>query len=128
MKTRHYRDLLVWQRAMNLARHVYSVTSGFPKREMFGLTSQLCRAAVSVPSNIAEGHGRLTDRNFAVFLGQARGSLYEIETQLELAENLRYLTRSQLDQLLSESAEVGRMLNGLLYKLRQSQPRQSIPR
>jgi|SRR6185437_2740889 len=122
MKTRHFRDLLVWQRAMKLARDVYSATHDFPKREMFGLTSQLCRAAVSIPSNIAEGHGRLSDRSFAVFLGQARGSLYELETQLELAESLGYISKNALRGLLTESAEVGRMLNGLLSKLRQPEP------
>ena len=93
MKTRHFRELLVWQRAMQFARDVYETTQGFPRKEIFGLTSQLRRAAVSVPSNIAEGHGRLSDKAFAVFLGQARGSLYELETQLELAKSLGYLAR-----------------------------------
>lgn len=128
MKTRYFRDLLVWQRSMKLARDIYTATQEFPKREMFGLTSQLCRAAVSVPSNIAEGHGRLTDRNFAAFLGQARGSLYELETQLELAESLGYLPKSQLQNLLAESAEVGRMLNGLLNKLRQPETPRPLSR
>ncbi|MGC1363379.1 MAG: four helix bundle protein [Silvibacterium sp.] len=121
MKTRHFRELLVWQRAMQLARDVYETTQGFPRKEIFGLTSQLCRAAVSVPSNIAEGHGRLSDKAFAVFLGQARGSLYELETQLEFAKSLGYLPESQLQKLLAESSEIGRMLNGLLKTLRQSE-------
>jgi four helix bundle protein len=124
MKTRYFRDLLVWQRSMKLARNIYSATQDFPKREMFGLTSQLCRAAVSIPSNIAEGHGRLSDRSFAVFLSQARGSLYELETQLELAENVGYISRSDLSRLLAESAEIGRMLNGLIRTLQQPKPRQ----
>lgn len=121
MKTRHFRDLLVWQHAMKLARCVYEVVRDFPKEEIFGLSSQIRRAAVSIPSNIAEGHGRTTRKGFAVFLAQARGSLNELETQLELAENLGYLTKSNLQQLLTESAEVGRMLNGLLRTLQQSE-------
>jgi four helix bundle protein len=119
MKTRHFRDLLMWQRAMKLARDVYHATESFPRKEVFGLSSQLCRSAVSVPSNIAEGHGRLSDRSFAVFLGHSRGSLFELETQLELAENLGYLSRSQLQKLMADSAEIGRMLNGLLNTLHQ---------
>jgi four helix bundle protein len=75
METRHFRDLQVWQRSMALARNVYALTGSFPKTEVFGLTSQIRRAAVSVPSNIAEGRGRATDKSFAVFLCQAQGSL-----------------------------------------------------
>jgi four helix bundle protein len=91
MKTRHIRDLVVWQKSMTLARDVYACTRSFPKEEVFGITAQLRRAAVSVPSNIAEGHGRTTDKSFRLFLSQARGSLFEVETQLELAANLKYL-------------------------------------
>ena len=90
-RTRYFRDLLVWQKAMDLARSVYRDTSRFPKAELFGLTSQMRRAAVSVPSNIAEGHGRLSDGNMRVFLAQARGSLFELETQIELASGLELL-------------------------------------
>ncbi len=122
MKTRHFRDLLVWQHAMKLVPSVYQAVREFPKEETFGLRSQIQRAAVSVPSNIAEGHGRTTRKGFAVFLAQARGSLNELETQLELAENLGYLTRSSLQHLLAEIAEVGRMLNGLLRTLQQIEP------
>ena len=85
---------------------------------MFGLASQMRRAAVSVPSNIAEGQGQLTDKGFILFLSHARGSLYEIETQAELAESLGYLDKAQLDQLLSECQELGRMLHGLLNSMR----------
>jgi len=84
-RTRHYRDLLVWQKAMELAREVYRSTESFPHSEMFGLRTQMRRSAVSVPSNIAEGHGRLTDPQLRNFLGMARGSLYELQTQTELA-------------------------------------------
>ena len=90
MRTRKFRELLVWQDSMALAREVYTLTAEFPQKEKFGLSSQLCRAAVSIPSNIAEGHGRLSDKSFAVFLGNARGSLFELETQLEIAGSLNY--------------------------------------
>jgi four helix bundle protein len=99
---------------MQLAREIYAITQEFPKSEAFGLTSQLRRAAVSVPSNIAEGQGRLSDKQFAVFLGQARGSLFEIETQLELACSLKFIDVRKLEPLLQECAEIARMLNGLL--------------
>jgi len=118
MKTKHFRDLVVWQRSMKLAQEVYGVTQNFPKTETFGLTSQLRRSAVSVPSNIAEGHGRLSDRSFAVFLGQARGSLFEMETQIELACGLGFIDSQKLDALLKECTEIARMLNGLLSTLR----------
>lgn len=84
MKERHFRDLKVWQRSMALACGVYGITAHFPQAEKFGLTQQMRRAAVSVPSNIAEGRGRRTNKSFALFLSQARGSLNELETQLEL--------------------------------------------
>ena len=121
MKTRHFRDLLVWQHAMKLARSVYEAVREFPKEEIFGLSSKIRRAAVSIPSNIAEGHGRTTRKGFAVFLAQARGSLNELETQLELAENLGYLTKSKQQHLLAEITEVSRMLNGLLSTLQQNE-------
>jgi four helix bundle protein len=124
MKTRHFRDLLVWRRSMALARSVYTATELLPKSEMFGLVSQIRRSAVSVPSNIAEGHGRLTDKLFALFLGQARGSLYELQTQVELAGNLEYLSPETVDVILQEAAEIARMLNGLLSALQTDRDRQ----
>ena len=113
-RTRHYRDLLVWQKAMQLARNVYSHTTGFPKSEVFGITSQMRRASLSRPSNIAEGHGRLSDGSFRVFLAHARGSLYELETQIELARDLTYLQADHAKELLEQCQEIGRMLNGLI--------------
>lgn len=118
MKTRRFRDLLVWQHSMSLAREVYAVTSDFPRNEIFGLTGQLRRAALSVPSNIAEGHGRLTDKSFAAFLGQARGSLFEVETQLELASSLGYMPAEKLLPFLEQCEKITRMLNALLKTLR----------
>jgi four helix bundle protein len=116
-RTRHFRDLMVWQKSMQLAQKIYQNTADFPKHEIFGLTSQMRRAAVSVPSNIAEGHGRLTDGNMRLFLGQARGSLYELETQIELARRLNYLQTESEKDLLESCREVGKMLNGLLAVL-----------
>lgn len=118
MRTKSFRDLLVWQRSMRLAESVYLITSGFPKAELFGLTSQMRRAAVSVPSNIAEGQGRDSDKSFALFLSQARGSLYELETQAELARNLGLLTMDQAAAFLADAAEIGRMIHGLSGALR----------
>jgi len=108
-----HRDLVVWQKAMDLVTEIYRVTRGFPKDELYGLTSQLRRAAISVPSNLAEGHGRNSRKEFHHFLGQARGSLTELETQLEIARNLGYLKEHEASVLLAQSAEIGRMLNGL---------------
>lgn len=114
VRTRHFRDLLVWQKAKLLVKEVYRATVAFPKNEIFGLTSQMRRAAVSIPSNIAEGYGRLTDGNMRVFLGQTRGSLFELETQIELARDLEFLDEEVTKELLVQCAEIARMLNGLL--------------
>jgi len=108
---------------MALAQTVYAATRQFPKEEMFGLTSQLRRSAVSIPSNIAEGQGRGSDKSFAVFFTQAQGSLYELETQIELARNLRMMSAEQAAQILTEASEIGRMIHGLLRALRKSPPR-----
>ena len=110
---RGYRDLVVWQKAMELVTDVYRVTSDFPKYELYGLTGQIRRAAVSVPSNLAEGHGRTSRREFHQFIRQARGSLVEVETQLEIARNLGYLSPPLASELLAKAGRVGRMLNGL---------------
>ena len=99
---------------MDLVTAIYKATGGFPKDESFGLTSQLRRAAVSIPSNIAEGQGRLSEKEFRYFLGQARGSLMEVETQLQIAENLGYVKQENTNRLFGACAEVGRILNGLL--------------
>jgi four helix bundle protein len=109
-----YRDLIVWQKAVELVTEIYRVTRQFPKDEIYGLSSQIRRAAVSVPCNIAEGQGRLTRREFHQFLGYARGSLMEMETQVVIAGNLGDLQEDQVSRLLELSAEVGRILNGLL--------------
>jgi four helix bundle protein len=111
---RSYKDLVAWQKSMDLVTATYRAAAGFPKGELFGLTSQLRRAAVSIPSNIAEGQGRLSEKEFRHFLGQARGSLMEVETQWQIAQNLGYLQKEQTAPLLQACSEVGRILNGLL--------------
>ena len=113
-----YKQLLVWQKSKALAVETYRTTESFPKREWYGLTSQLRRAAVSVSSNIAEGQGRLTKGEFRNFLGQARGSLLELETQLAIARDLGYLSDADHVSLEKQCDEVRRMLNGLLESLK----------
>ena len=117
--TQSYRDLLVWQKAMRLVTDTYKMTESFPKSEIFGLTSQLKRAVVSVPSNIAEGQGRYSVKEFIYHLSVAYGSLMEAETQIQIAANLAYVEQSIVDKLISQTAEVGRMLNGLTGSLKQ---------
>ena len=113
-----YRDLRVWQLAMALVVCVYDQTRGFPKHEVYGLTSQMRRSAVSVPSNIAEGKGRSTDRDRAVFFCHARGSLLELETQILIAQQLEYLVPLEAEKLIANSAQLGRMLNALIQSLK----------
>lgn len=113
-----YRDLLVWQRGMRLVTNVYRESVSFPSDERFGLTSQIRRAAVSVPSNIAEGWGLGTTKHYLSHLDRARASLCEVETQLSIALNLDYLSEERHDALLSETDELGQMLLGLMRSLR----------
>jgi four helix bundle protein len=113
-----YQDLIVWQKARAFATEIYRATEDFPKTEVYGLTSQLRRAAVSVAANIAEGQGRLTVGEFCHFLGQARGSLLELETQLAIAVDLHFLTSTEFETLKGRSSEVHRLLNGLIESLR----------
>jgi four helix bundle protein len=113
-----YQDLRVWQRSMKLVVAVYNSTQSFPRQELYGLVSQMRRAAVSVPSNIAEGKGRLTDRDRAHFFSQARGSLLELETQILIAERLHYLSDVEADSLIRLANEVGRMLSSLVESIR----------
>jgi len=121
-----YRDLRVWQLAMKLVVGVYEQTRGFPKQEIYGLTSQMRRSAVSIPSNIAEGKGRSSDRDRTLFFCHARRSLLELETQILIAQRLEYLPPSQGEKLIADSAQLGRMLNALIQSLKNSEnPRQS---
>jgi len=113
MPVKHYRELIVWQKSVDLVEAIYRISQRFPGDERFGLTAQLRRAAVSIPSNIAEGQSRGTARDFNKFLDIANGSLAELETQLIIAARLSYITSEELDIALSKSAEIGRLLNGL---------------
>jgi four helix bundle protein len=115
-----YRDLIVWQKAIAMVTEVYRSTHCFPREETYGLTSQLRRAAVSVASNIAEGQGRLSRREFRQFLGQARGSLIEMETQVVIAGNLGYLAPETSKLLMDRSGEVSRLLHRLIESLQTS--------
>ena len=115
---RGYRNLIAWQKAMDLADRVYDETEGWPSREMYGLTNQARRAAVSVPANIAEGQGRESLGDFARFLAIAYGSLCELETHLYLAERRSFLDPSALDGLIALTNEVARLVRGLLKTIR----------
>jgi len=115
-----FRDLVVWQKAMVLATDVYAVTGGFPKSETYGLTNQLRRASVGVPSDIAEGKGRISKREFIQMLARARGSLFEVATQLEISKRLSYVGAPEFTRLTAECDEVGKLLNGLIRSLRLS--------
>ena len=117
MAVRTYRELFAWKKAIDLVTEVYRVTQSFPRDEMYGLTSQLRRAAVSIPSNIAEGQGRLTKGEFRQFLGHARGSVFEPESQILIAQNLGYLTDGRGASLTEQVHEIGRLVNGLLRSL-----------
>jgi four helix bundle protein len=109
-----YKDLVAWQKGIELVTAVYRATREFPKEEMYGLTSQLRRAAVSVPSNIAEGQARYSHHEFQHFLRTARGSLAEVETQPVIARNLEYLQEKDLKELMRSTSELGRILNALI--------------
>jgi len=115
-----YRELRVWQRSLDLVMEVYRSTKGFPKDEVYGLVSQMRRAAVSVSSNIAEGKGRSSDKELVVFLCHARGSVLEVETQALIAKRLGYFGDDVEERLQGLTAEVGKLLNGLINSLRKS--------
>jgi four helix bundle protein len=114
-----FRDLVVWKKSIQMASSVYRLTQGFPKEETYGLTAQMRRAAVSVPSNIAEGHGRLSTGEYRQFLGIARGSNFELQTQLEIARVLGFGDSKGLDETESLSHEVGKMIFGVLEGIKE---------
>ena len=112
-----YRNLIVWQKGMELVKAVYSLTKQLPKEETFALSSQLRRAVVSVPSNIAEGYGRNSKQDYLRFLNIARGSKNEVETQLQICQMLDYLEPNDIAAALAVCAEVGKMLNALIHSI-----------
>lgn len=117
MAIKSYQDLIVWQKAMDLAEAIYAATRMFPREEIYGLSSQLRRSAVSIPSNIAEGHGRQSTREFLHHLSITRGSLNELETQVILAQRLGYIDDTSLQRINVLINEVGRLLGGLMNAL-----------
>ena len=117
MKVRNYQELIVWERAMDLVEEIYKATKEFPREELYALTSQIRRAAVSIPSNIAEGQGRRTTADFLRHLSIAYGSLREVETQALIARRLSYIAQAKLEEVMDRAGEVGRLLNGLMASL-----------
>jgi four helix bundle protein len=112
-----YQDLLVWQRSMDLVERVYRLTANFPRSEEWGLTAQMRRAVISVPSNIAEGYGRQATGDYRHHLSIGRGSLLELETQVLLGKRLEYLQSSDADSVISEIEQISKMLATLISKL-----------
>lgn len=113
-----YRDLIVWQKSVKMVTLAYSVLKTFPNDEKFGLISQIKRSAISVPSNIAEGYGRNYTKDYSRFLQMARGSLYEMQTQFEIALNLEFISKNNLEEIYNLSLEIEKMLNTLIKKIR----------
>ncbi|MBO9584074.1 MAG: four helix bundle protein [Flavobacterium sp.] len=117
MKT--FRDLLIWQKSMNLVTEVYQITNSFPKEEIYGLSSQIRRSSISIPSNIAEGYGRNGNTELLRFLNISISSLFEMQTQLEISFNLKYITEYQFSKINGESRELERMLSAFIKKLKE---------
>ena len=115
---RQFENLKVWQMGMDLVKKIYTVTKEFPKDEQYGLVSQLRRAAVSIPVNIAEGKGRYHKKEFIQFLFVARGSAYEVMTLLQAAQMLEYLSSKETEALLDMSGQITAMINGLIQSVR----------
>ena len=113
MTVKSYKDLEVWQKAMDMVTMCYQTTKDFPKNEVYGLSSQLQRAAVSIPANIAEGRERKYSKEFVQHLSIAYSSLAELETHIQIAQRLNYINSTKTKQLLEKTAEIGRMINGL---------------
>jgi four helix bundle protein len=119
---RSFRELLIWQRSMDLATAVYRLTHNFPQQEMYGMISQMRRCAVSIPSNIAEGHGRLSIGEYRQFLGIARASNFELQTQLDIARRLGFGSEPEIDNAEALSHEVGKMIYSILEKTKGPRP------
>lgn len=121
-KISSYRDLLVWQKSMDWTVKIYKITTSFPNEERYGLTSQLRKSSSAIPSNIAEGFGRKTTKDYLRFLNIALASSYEALTQIELSFRIGYISKTIFDELLKEGEEIGKMLNGLISKLESKIP------
>jgi four helix bundle protein len=118
MKIRSYKDLMVWQRSMDLVESIYRITEKLPAKEQWGLVSQMRRAVVSVPSNIAEGYGRQSSGNYIQFLSISRGSLLGLETQIELCIRLKYIAQIDSEIILNDIIEINKMLTSLISKIK----------
>ena len=112
-----YNDLIVWQKAMQLVTDIYLITKKLPKEEIYGLTSQIRRSCISIPSNIAEGFGRNSTNDYIRFLQITNGSLYELQTQLRICTNLKYFSNETYNKIYEQSREIERMLSSLIRKL-----------
>ncbi len=119
VKKQSYKNLIVWQKAIELVTEIYSITKTFPTEERFGLTSQLNRAVVSVPTNIAEGWGRESSKNYLQFLRISRGSLMEVETLMLISKNLDYVNQEKFKLISDKIEEVGKILHGLIKSMQQ---------
>ena len=117
MSVKHYRELIAWQKAMDLTTECYRITTHFPKSETYGLTASIQRTATAIPSEIAQGQGRSTTRDFLWHLGNANGRCSELETQIILAFRVGHLPEEEMKQILERSAEVGRIISGLISSL-----------
>ncbi|HEX8270193.1 MAG TPA: four helix bundle protein [Flavobacterium sp.] len=109
-----FRDLLIWQKSMTLVTDIYLSTNSFSKEEIYGLTSQIRKSVVSIPSNIAEGYGRTGEKDYLRFLNIAMGSLFEMQTQLQISQNLRFIDEIQFNKTYENSREIERMLSAIL--------------
>ncbi len=118
MSIKSYKDLFIWQKSMVLVTEIYSITKTFPVAEIYGLTSQLRRSAVSIPSNIAEGYGRNSTNDYKRFLQIAVGSLYELQTQIEIAFNLKYIEEQKHIEIIDLSIEIDKMLYSIIQKIK----------
>lgn len=126
LQVKCYQNLIAWQKAILLVTDVYALTAEFPGHEIYGLTSQLRRVSVSIPSNIAEGHGRATAGEFVQFLCHARGSLCEVQTQIFIARRLGYITPQQEEAVIPRTNELGRILNGLIASIERKKLRKEM--
>lgn len=119
-KISSYKGLIVWQKSIDLVTMIYEVTRCLPDEERFGLTSQIRRSAISIPSNIAEGYGRGSTKSYLQFLSIARGSLFELETQIHIAKGLQFLSEENSSSITKLISEIGRMINSLMIKIKNS--------
>mgnify|MGYP001590322825 CR=1 FL=1 len=117
-----YKKLLIWQKAMSLVTETYEITKQFPKEELFGLTSQIRRSAISIPSNIAEGYGRKSNKEYFRFLTISISSLFEFQTQIEISKNINYLNENDFNKLYKDSRELEVMMTSFIGKIKNSFP------